>query len=144
MKKQIFIIMIAFLFSIQTKAQNNIPPKTSFVPPAVQLKTAAVTAVSIVQDSVTITPHTGTASTNVYHFKGTINSTGPAVINYKWAILNTTTANIPPAYKTGSITPGGTGTDMVHVDMSNGGNGYCKITLVVMSPTPITSNSITY
>jgi len=144
MKKRWVALFIAGFIGRQLQAQNTIPPKTSFVPPTVQVKTTTVTAVSIVQDSVTTTVHPGAASTHVYHFKGTINSTGPATIKYKWAIINTTTGNIPPAYKTGSITPGGTGTDIVQIDMGNGGNGYCKIALVIIEPTPITSNSITY
>jgi hypothetical protein len=144
MKNKMMALGVACIICLQLQAQNTIPSKTTFVPPTVQVKTTTVSAVSIVQDSVTTTAHAGKPDTNVYHFKGTITSTGTGTINYKWAIVNTTTANIPPAYKTGSVTPGGAGTDNVFVDMGNGGNGYSKITLVIISPTQITSNSITY
>jgi len=144
MKNKLMILGIACFTGMQLHAQNTIPPKTTFVPPVVQVKLNNVSAVAIQQDSVTIVTHPGKTNTNVYHFKGIINSKGPGPINYKWAIINTSTANIPPAYKAGSITPGGSGTDNVFVDMGNGGNGYSKITLVIISPTQITSNSITY
>ncbi len=145
MKCKLILLAFACFIGIPLHAQNTIPPKTSFVAPTAAVKLTTVSAVTIVKDSVTsIPPHAGKPGANVYHFRGSISSSGTGTINYKWAIITTGSATIPPAYKPGSIIPNGTGTDTVLIDMGNGGNGLFRITLIILSPDLLTSNSITY
>ena len=145
MKSKLIVLAAACFIGIRSPAQNTIPPKTNFVAPTVPVKLTTVSAVTIVQDAVTsIAGHNGQPGTQLYHFKGTISSSGPGTITYKWAIISTGNTAVPPVYKAGSLIPGGTGTDSIFVDMGNGGNGLFKITLLVLSPGQVTSNSITY
>ena len=144
MNCKLIALSIAGFICLQIQAQNTIPAKTTFVPPIAAPQLPNVSAVTIVQDSVTSTLHTNGITSKTYHFKGIINSRGTGNINYKWVIITNGSTTIQPVYKTGSIVQGGTGTDHVFVEMGNGGNGLFKITLMILSPTQLSSNSITY
>ena len=154
MKKQTFIISLAFTFSIQTKAQNtiqaiNVPQAT--IPPrsVVQQQTAApyncnVGNITLTLDSSVIVNATTGGTKN--YFKAVINSTGTGTIQYQWVLVNV--VNMPnnhPSIIQGTLQLSGTGTDVIFTQRDHLlQSGQKKLLLEMLSPNSIESNQIKF
>jgi hypothetical protein len=153
MKKQTFTIAIAFLFSIQTKAQNTLPPNNvpqANIPPRADiaqqpnvpahfLKISSVTL--SIDSSVHVT--SGAGATKSY-FKAAINYAGPGTIQYEWVLINVGAQNQPPVVQ-GTLQLSGTGTDLLFAERDHvTHNGQKRLTLKIISPVQTDSNTITF
>lgn len=152
MKKQILIIAGAFLFSIQTKAQNtiqpnnvpqaNIPPRTNVqqqTAPAHVFKVGSVTL--SIDSSVYVTSGAGAVKN---YFKAVINSIGTGTIHYQWVLVNMGAPSQPPVVQ-GTLQLSGTGTDVIFTERDHVlHNAQKKLTLEIISPNGVQSNQITF
>jgi hypothetical protein len=158
MKKQIFTIAIVFLFSIQTKAQNSIPPNNvpqANIPPrtvVVQQPNASAHLLNIsgvtlsIDSSVLLT--NGAGATKNY-FKATITYTGPGTIQYEWVLMvpgnGSGNQPIPPSVVQGTLQLSGTGTDVILTERDHvNHNPQKRLMLKIISPVQIDSNTITF
>ncbi|MGG9961554.1 hypothetical protein [Ferruginibacter sp. SUN106] len=153
MKKQTFAIAVAFLFSIQTKAQNTIPPNNipqANIPPktvVVQQPNASVHLLNIsgitlsIDSSVHVTSGAGATK---HYFKATINYTGPGTIQYQWVLINMGAPTQPPVVQ-GTLQLSGTGTDFLFTERDHvNNNAQKKLTFKIISPVQTESNTITF
>jgi hypothetical protein len=156
MKKQTFAIAVAFLFSIQTKAQNtiqpnnvqqvNIPSKTVVVqqPNA----TAHILNISAVTLSIDSSVHVTNGAGAVKHYlKATINYAGPGIIQYRWVTVSLANSPnpMPPYYGNGTLQLSGTGTDEIFTERDQvTGNAGKRVLLQILSPVRIDSNTLTF
>jgi hypothetical protein len=160
MKKQTFLIAVAFLFSIQTKAQNNIPPNNvpqANIPPRTVVEQPNVTPhlfnvtnVTLSVDSVVSTHVTAPVATKHY-FKATITSIGTGTIQYRWVLTGGGTGPnnqpYPPSIQQGTMQLNGSGTDLItterqHVNANPANMKF--LTLIIDSPNNVQSNRITF
>lgn len=158
MKKQIFTSAVAFLFSIQTKAQNNIqptnvphaniPPRTDVVQQ--QNVSAHVFKISSVTLSIDSSVHvtSGAGATKDY-FKATISSVGTGTIQYRWITMvpgnGSGNQPIPPYVVQGSLQLNGTGTDLLFTERDHvTHNPQKKLIFEIISPNSVQSNQITF
>jgi hypothetical protein len=153
MKKQTFTIAVAFIFSLQTKAQNTLPPNTipqANIPartdiiqqPNVSPHILKISSVTLsVDSSVHVT--SGAGATKDY-FKATVNYTGTGTIQYQWVLINVGAQNQPPVVQ-GTLQLNGTGTDLLFTERDHvNHNAQKKITLKITSPVQMDSNTITF
>ena len=158
MKKQTFTIAVAFLFSIQTKAQNNIqpnnvpqaniPPRTVVVQqPNVSANIFKISSVTLFIDS-SVHVTSGAGATKNY-FKATISSIGTGTIQYRWVLIvygsGPGNQPIPPNVVQGSLQLNGTGTDLIFTERDHvTHNPQRKLMLEITSPNSVQSNQITF
>lgn len=143
MQKQLVIISLAFLFTLQTKAQNNIPPRTSVVQqPNVTANIFKINSVTLsIDSSVHVT--SGAGATKNY-FKAVINYTGPGTIQYQWVLINVGAASQPSTVQS-SLQLSGTGTDVLFTERDHvTNNSNKKLKLQIISPVQMESNTITF
>lgn len=148
-QKQILAITIAFLFAIQTKAQNNIPQtnipqKTILEPQSTTVHIFKVGSVTLSVDSA-VHVTTGAGATKSY-FKAVINSLGTGTIHYQWVL--TTQANTPnnqPSIVQGTLQVSGSGANMIFTERDHVNHNSLKtVKLEIISPNSLTSNQITF
>ena len=157
MKKQTFTIAAAFLFSIQSKAQNtinpnsvpqaNIPPRTVVQQPNVPVHIFNVSNVTLSVDSAVYAP--GGAGATKNYFKATINSVGTGTVQYKWILIvpgiGAGGQPIPPSVVSGSLQLNGSGTDLLFTERAHvTHNPQRTLKLEITSPTTLQSNTITF
>ena len=158
MKKQTFTIVVAFLFSTQTKAQNNIKPNNvpqANIPPrtvVVQQPNASAHLLNIsgvtlsIDSSVHVTNGAGAVKN---YFKATINYTGPGTIKYEWVLMvpgnGSGNQPIPPSIVQGTLQLSSTGTDVLFTERDHvTHNPNKKLILKIISPVQTESNTITF
>jgi hypothetical protein len=158
MKKQIVTITVAFLFSIQTKAQNNIPANTvpqANIPPRTNVVqqpnvAAHILKISSITLSIDSSVHvtSGAGATKDY-FKATINYAGPGTIQYEWVLMvpgnGSGNQPIPPSVVQGTLQLSGSGTDVILTERDHvNHNPQKRLLLKIISPIQIDSNTITF
>ena len=153
-KKQTLTIAAAFLFAIQTKAQNNIPqaniPQANIPPRTVVQQQSAVVhifKVGSVNLSIDSSVHvTNGAGAVKHYFRAVINSIGTGTIQYQWVLLNHgNTPNNHPSIVQGTLQLNGNGTDVIFTERDRvTGNPQKTLTLEIISPNNLSSNQITY
>ena len=158
MKKQTFTIVVAFLFSTQTKAQNNIQPNNvpqANVPartvvvqqPNVSAHIFKISSVTLsIDSSVHVTA--GAGATKDY-FKATISSVGTGTIQYRWVTMvpgnGSGNQPIPPYVVQGSLQLNGTGTDLLFTERDHvTHNPQKRLIFEIISPNSVQSNQITF
>ena len=146
MKKQC-IFLILFFFSLQIKAQNNIPAKTAIASPYLAVNIFKVTDVVLSIDS-SVHETSGAGAIKDY-FKVVINSIGKGTIQYQWVAANLTGYGNNPGSNSytvkGTIETSSTGRDVIFAERDHvTHNGNKKFILQIISPTQINSNQIEY
>ena len=157
MKKQIIIIAVAFLFSIQTKAQNtipvnnipqaNIPPRTNVPQQTASGHIFTVGSVTLsIDSSVSVTNGAGATK---HYFKATINSIGAGTIQYRWITMvpgnGSGNQPVPPYVVQGSLQLSGTGTDLLFTERDHvNHNPQKKLIFEIISPNSVQSNQIIF
>ena len=158
MKKNIFAITVAFLFFIQTKAQNTIPsnnvPQASIPAKTVVAQQPNASAhllnISSVVLSIDSSVHvTNGAGATKNYFKATITYTGPGTIQYEWVLMvpgnGSGNQPIPPSIVQGTLQLSSTGTDVLFTERDHvTHNPNKKLTLKIISPVQTESNTITF
>ena len=171
MKKQTFIIAIAFLFSIQTKAQNTLPPKSTIAAqPTVNKKYTITGAYEInaasppksaiveqpiakaifsvkdvkVADSVTV-PTSGGSTYLKHQARATISSIGAGFIKCQWVEKVIVVFGQPPATIPFSseffVKTNGTGTDFTEIMFEKGGYGTTPSMMSLVIKAPVNLQS---
>lgn len=155
MKKKTFAIVVAFLFSIQTKAQNtiqpnnvpqaNILPRTNVVQqPNVSAHILNISDITLsIDSSVRVTTGAGAVK---HYFKAVINYIGSGTIQYQWFLVNPVNGpNNHPSIVQGILQLSGTGTDEIFTERDRVNDvGQKRFTLKIISPTQVDSNIITF
>jgi hypothetical protein len=138
MKSKCFAVLIAVIYCFSSQAQNTIPPKTDFVPPAVHPNISKVFSVTASIDSITTPSSTGK---DIY-LKVVFTSMGSGTINFTLTDVNRSASGVATTNTTHTLTPGGTGTDVFYIKRSTFVRSIHTYTITTTAPNAITSNSI--
>jgi hypothetical protein len=157
MKKQTFTIAVAFLFSMQTKAQNtippnnipqaNIPPKTVVVQqPNATAHEAKILGVTLLEDSVVMLPLSG--GQRKHYLKTQIRYNGSGFLQYRWARLKVDGYGVPISprscdYDSGTLQLSGRGMDELFTDVEAGPQKQPVVVYMdIISPNVLHSNAL--
>jgi hypothetical protein len=157
MKKQTFTIAVAFLFSIQTKAQNtiqpnnvqqvNVPPKTVVVQQSnATTHEAKILGVMLLEDSVVMLPLSG--GLRKHYLKAQIRYNGVGFLQYRWGRLKVDRYGVPISprscdYDSGTLQLSGKGIDELFTDVTSGLQIQPLIVFIeIISPNVLHSNSL--
>jgi hypothetical protein len=157
MKKQTFTIGIAFLFSMQTKAQNtippnnipqaNIPPKTVVVQqPNATAHEAKILGVMLLEDSAVMVPNSGPQ--RKHYLKAQIRYNGVGFLQYRWARLKVDGYGVPISprscdYDSGTLQLSGRGMDELFTDVIAGLQIQPVVVYIeIISPNVLHSNAL--
>jgi hypothetical protein len=144
-KKYIFLLLV--FFSLQIKAQNNIPAKTVIVPQNAAVNIFKVIDVVLSIDSAVHVTNGAGATKN--YFKATINSIGKGTIQYQWVLVNSAynpnSPNTNSSIVQGTLQLNGSGNDVLFAERDHvTHNANKKLTLQIISTIQIDSNTITF
>ena len=136
MKNKLFLAILVFVYyTMPSLAQNTIPPKTTFTPPAVTAKITKVFSVTLTTDSVT---HPNSTATDIY-LRATFTSMGTGSVTYNLTDVNRQASGTSTSSTAGTLTLGGTGTDIVHIKRGTFIRSAHSYTITTITPNVVTS-----
>ncbi|MEI9957118.1 MAG: hypothetical protein WDM90_12630 [Ferruginibacter sp.] len=138
MKNKLFLLLLLVVcYCLPSIAQKTIPPKTTFTPPTVTPKLTKVFTVTLSVDSTT---HPNSTATDIY-LKAIFTSLGTGTITYTLTDINRQASGTTTSNTTGTLTPGGTGTDVVLIKRGTFVRSAHSYTITTTSPNQVSSNT---